>query len=178
MLWDKSGLSKSAKTRVTAVLALCVGLSGCFQPLYGPALLGGPTRSALDTIDVAPIPDRVGHFLRTSLQFEFGGGTLPTNPDYRLEVAATPSTRVAVVDRGSVNADSASVFLAVNFRLLKLADNTVVTEGRASATASYDRVSQRFTNLRVGRDAEERAAKVVSDQIRIRVAAALAALPH
>ena len=42
-------------------------------------------------------------------------------------------------------------------------------------TASYDRTSQRFANIRAARDAEIRDAKALADQIRTRIMAALAA---
>jgi LPS-assembly lipoprotein len=40
--------------------------------------------------------------------------------------------------------------------------------------ASYDRTSQRFANIRAARDAEIRDAKVLADQIKTRLAVALA----
>jgi LPS-assembly lipoprotein len=44
-----------------------------------------------------------------------------------------------------------------------------------TVAASYDRTSQRFTNLRAARDAEIRDAKSLSDQISTLIAAAIAA---
>jgi hypothetical protein len=50
-----------------------------------------------------------------------------------------------------------------------------IAKGQASVVASYDRTSQRFSNLRAARDAEIRDAKRLADEIRIRLAAAIAA---
>jgi len=44
-------------------------------------------------------------------------------------------------------------------------------EGRATVAASYDRTSQRFTNLRAARDASIRTRKSLSDQIKHSIAA-------
>ena len=49
-----------------------------------------------------------------------------------------------------------------------------ITKGTAMVVASYDRTSERYSNIRAARDAEIRDAKQLSDQIRLRLAAALA----
>ncbi len=49
-----------------------------------------------------------------------------------------------------------------------------MTTGKATATASYDRSAQRFATVRAARDADIRLAKVLSEQIRTRLSAALA----
>jgi len=58
---------------------------------------------------------------------------------------------------------------------LKTFDGTrTIASGKATASASYDRFTQRFTNVRAAREAEMRVAKLLSEQIRTRLAAALA----
>ena len=83
----------SAKARLqtarTALMTLMLGLplAGCFQPLYAPSVLGDHgAATQLSNIAVADIPDRMGHFLHAELQFQLGGGSIPTAPAYQLEV--------------------------------------------------------------------------------------------
>ncbi len=156
-------------------LALVLPVSACFQPLYGPALLGSAEGSSqLANIEVADIPDRMGHFLHAELQFQLGGGKITTAPLYRLEVKTRASTQVAIVNRNTDRADSASQLVFADY-VMYAKDGSIFTSGSVSAVASYDRSSQQFANLRASRNAEERNAKLLAEQIKIRVAAALAA---
>jgi LPS-assembly lipoprotein len=60
-----------------------------------------------------------------------------------------------------------------DYRLLPIAGGAPAASGVAFVTASYDRTSQRFANLRAARDAEIRSARSLADQIRTRLAADL-----
>jgi LPS-assembly lipoprotein len=160
--------------RMIALAGLCCALAGCLQPLYAPTAIGGPSNVALKDIEVTAIDGRFGHFLRTDLQFALGGGTLPKNPLYRLDVVATPQTRVAVVDRYLSTAENASLLVNATYTLVRLADGVSVINGNVSGSASFDRSNQRYATLRASQEAEERAATLIADQIRTRIAAGLA----
>ena len=138
--------------RAAAALAMCVGLSACFRPLYGPTASGEPLRASLaaieiDEVGVAPTFERFGHYLRSELAFDLNGSGVPAPKRYKLALAFTSTLTTPIVDTQS---------------------------GRATGTASYDRNPQRFASLRAGRDAEIRLAKVLADQIRTRLSIALA----
>ena len=62
----------------------------------------------------------------------------------------------------------------VTFRLVDQASGEEVFKGNAFADASFDRSNQRFANVRAERDAENRAAAVITADIRTRIAAFLA----
>jgi len=157
------------------LVGLVLPLGGCFQPLYGPSSLGGHgAATQLAEIDVAEIPDRMGHFLRAELQYQLTGGTLPTSPLYQLEVRTRTTSQVAIVDRATDRADSATQITNADY-VLRDRDGKIITYGTVPVTASYDRSSQQFANLRAARDTEERIAKQVAEQIRLRLAAAFAA---
>ena len=65
-----------------AALALAGLLTGCFQPLYGEAAHPGLVAD-LQAIEVAPIKDRIGHYLADNLTTDLNGtGQTPT-PKYR-----------------------------------------------------------------------------------------------
>ena len=64
--------------------------------------------------------------------------------------------------------------LNVRFTLTDLASGEVVHGGNAVARASFDRSEQIFANERARLDAQNRAARVVANSIRLRVAGFLA----
>jgi LPS-assembly lipoprotein len=159
---------------VALLAGLCAGLGGCLQPLYAPTALSGQSAVALRDIEVTAIDGRFGHFLRTELQFALGGGSLPKEPLYRLDIIATPQTRVAVVDRYLSTAESASLLVNASYSLVRLSDGEKVIKGSVSGSASFDRSNQRYATLRASQEAEERAATLIADLIRTRIAAGLA----
>ena len=59
-------MSWSRGLGAVAALALAGGLSGCFQPLYSEAAHPGLVAN-VRAIEVAPIQDRIGHYLADNL---------------------------------------------------------------------------------------------------------------
>jgi LPS-assembly lipoprotein len=59
------------------------------------------------------------------------------------------------------------------YKLIRLADNKVVLNGHTNGRAAYDKVESVFNDIRAKRDAEDRAARTVSEAIRTRIAAYL-----
>lgn len=158
--------------RAGTIMAPLLGLGGCFQPLYGS--LNGQLSEELQAVAVAPIPDRIGHYLGNELIFALNGTGSEVVPKYRLLVTVTQSVSAPVVDSFSSRASAATVSVQAAYRLVPAAGGAVITQGVATSLSSYDRSAQRFANLRAARDAEIRNAKTLADQIRLRVSAALA----
>jgi LPS-assembly lipoprotein len=158
--------------RCGLALALCVTLAGCLRPLYGaPAAGGTDVALALSSVEVDPIPDHIGHQLRNDLIFALTGGNPVPGTRYRLGVTVSRAINATVVDTATGRADAANVILRANYTLVEVAGGKPVTSGRAEAFVSYDRTAQRFASVRASRDAEIRGARVLSDQIRTRLAA-------
>lgn len=158
-------------------LALSLPLAGCIEPLYAPSGLGfdsSPLATELQAIAVDEIPQRLGHYVRNELIFGFNGtGSSPT-PRYRLMVNLRERVQTPILDTVTGRATSATVIVDADYRLVTLPGEKEVTKGVATGIASYDRFSNRFSNVRAARDAEIRDAKVIADSIRTRVATALA----
>lgn len=164
----------SFKPRITfASLAASLLLSGCLQPMYG-GIQGAALRSELSAIAIEPIPDRIGHYLANELIFSLNGTGSQVTPKYRLYIAIRETVQTPLIDTISGRATAGSVVVDADYRLLPAAGGTPVTEGVAFTVASYDRSSQRFANIRAARDAEIRDAKTLADQIKTRLAIALA----
>ena len=164
-----------ALARASAALLLGLALSGCIQPLYGSLGTNGDIAGELKTIAVNPISGRLGHYVGNELIFGLNGTGAHVTPKYHLAVTLIENVQTPLLDTVSGYPTAANVVVQADYQLLPAGGGEPVTKGRVSALASYDRTSQRFANLRAARDAEIRDAKTIADQIRTRIAAALAA---
>ena len=63
--------------------------------------------------------------------------------------------------------------LDASFTLLRAGDNVVLLEGESTSRAAYDKFEEIFANTRARIDAENRAARIVGDGIKTRIAAFL-----
>ena len=91
---------------------------------------------------------------------------------YRLDIALRESAQSTLVE---IDGDAKGLVFALNadFKLTRRSDNAVIMTGRAQSRAAYQKVESIFANIRARRDAEDRAAKMIADSIRTRVAAKL-----
>ena len=167
-----SSFDRGRTMRSTLASALALALSGCVHPLYGT----NGVATQLAQIEVAPIPDRVGHYLAEELKFETNGSGTAPPPKYRLNITTQETLGGLIINLHSLTSDAASLTLTANYSLVDIEGGKEVTKGTATANASYDRSQQRFANVRAARDAEIRAATVLADQIRTRVGLALLSL--
>ena len=166
-------MSWSRGLRVLAALALAGGLAGCFQPLYGEASHPGLVED-LRAIEVAPIKDRIGHYLADNLTTDLNGtGQTPT-PKYRLTVTVSTASSTPTVNALTNVATSATLTGEATYTLNKIDGGAQVLTGVANAFAAYDRSQQRYSDLRAERDAEIRLARALSSEISQRLASALA----
>jgi LPS-assembly lipoprotein len=168
-----SGQSNVIRLMVAAVLAAALG--GCmFQPMYAqtPLFGSGPSlRDALRDVEVASIQGRIGNELRNDLIYELTGGEgNQVHAPFRLTLVANVSSFSPVIDTESGRPVSEMVSFDVTYKLHDVVRDRVVLTEQALARVSIDRSQQRFANVRATRDAENRAAKVVAEQIRSRLA--------
>jgi LPS-assembly lipoprotein len=167
----------SRRTAMTALSFVLLGsvVSGCgFQPLYGSAAVTGSAGigDELAAIQIQEIPGRVGQVVRNELVFKTTGGGEAAQSIYRLEIALRESAQSTLVE---IDGESKGVVFALNanFKLIRKDDNSVLMTGQAQSRAAYQKVESIFANIRARRDAEDRAAKMIADSIRTRVAAHL-----
>ena len=85
----------------------------------------------------------------------------------------TQGVQTPLIDTVSGRASSATVVINANYRLVTSDTDLPLTRGTVFVFKSYDRTSERFANIRAARDAEIRDAKELSEQLRLRLAAAL-----
>lgn len=158
-----------------AVVLLAMTAGGCgFHPLYGDTASGQNLNEVMKSVDIPPFGGRVAQRIRNELLYlkTGGAGEGGVKTLYRLDIAMREELRNALVDAsGSVGGQI--VELDTEFRLVRLADNKVVFNGKATGRAAYDRFSSVYANMQAQQDAENRAAQTVAETIRVRVAAYL-----
>jgi len=167
--------------RLTAAMLAAGSAAGCFQPLYADrGVTGKPgLRDALSSIRVNQIdapngtPEaRLAVELRNQLLFDLTGGAGTNSPTHELTIGMTSQRSSVIVDLTSQRPDVENFGVDVVYVLKDLATGKVVVRSQAFARVSYDTPGsdQRFARIRGLRDAENRAAKVVADQIMSRLA--------
>jgi LPS-assembly lipoprotein len=170
-MWWRS----SALFAVLLVGLAALALSGCgFQPLYGGTTAGGQRLSeVMAGVDVVPIPGRVGQKLRNELIFTNTGGGRAGPSRYRLEIAIKESVTDQLVQ---ITGDATGQVyqLDATFKLVDSSSGKILYQGKAISRAPYNRFQEIFANVRARYDAENRAARTISESIRTQVAAHLA----
>jgi LPS-assembly lipoprotein len=167
--------------RLAVAMALAGLVAGCFQPLYGErSVTGGPAiREKLAAVEVLPINPvrgsnvaRLGLEVRNALLFSFNGegGALP--PSYTLDVVLVPNRTNVIVDITTSRPDIENFGIDAVYTLKEVATGKTVLTGSTFSRVSYDipGQAQRFARSRGLRDAEDRAAKVIADNISSRLA--------
>ena len=167
--------------RIAAVIALGALNAACFQPLYASRSVNGgtPLGTALAQVQVEHIdapngtPDaRIAVELQNALDFEMSGGGGLISPTHRLKVRMVVGRSSIITDitTGRVMAEITGI--DANFSLTELATGKAVMSGRTFARVSsdYPGQQQRFARVRARLDAENRAAKVIAEAVRTRVA--------
>jgi len=167
--------------RAFAALAIAALAGGCFQPLYGEhSPTGGPVlREQLSAVDVLQIDapkgsdeSRLAVEIRNALLFDMTGGEAAAPPIHRLKISMSSTRSSIIVDINTSRADIENYGINATYSLTEIATGKVVVTGTTFSRVSYDipGQQQRFARLRGLRDAESRAAKVIADNIRSRLA--------
>jgi len=146
-------------------------LAGCgFRPLYGEAAVGRTTTtSELASIEVAAISDRVGQNVRNHLIDHLTPKGKTPGTRYRLNVLLTPSQEGIALTRDEA-ATRINYQLRGKFVLVELSSGREILQGSARSIAVYNVVSADYATLTAEADAERRAAREISDEIKTRLA--------
>lgn len=169
--------------RFGATLAIAGLVAGCFQPLYASRSVTGDSVVAeqLRSVDVAPIKSTIGTSdgrmsaeLRNALIFDLTGGAAAGAPTHRLHVNFVGFQGLQViVDITTSRPDVEQAGANATYSLVEISTGKIVATGQAFARVSYDlpgNQAQRFAAARGRRDAESRAVKAISEDIRSRLA--------
>lgn len=168
--------------RVMLAMAIASAAAGCFQPLYGdrsPTVTGGNIATAMAGVDVQQIPAangspeaRLAVDIRDGLLFSLNGGTTPSVPTHQLRVRLVSQRLSVIVDVTTARPDNEIYGLNASYQLVELKTGKTVLTDETFSRVSYDipGQQQRFARARGLRDAETRAAQVIAENIRNRLA--------
>lgn len=187
-MWSRSeSIIGRLGLRWSVVALLALATAGCFQPMYGtgPVAGGGPSvREALAAIEIAQIeapkggPEaRMAVELQDALRFALQGGGGAAPPTHRLVVRMTLRTTPITVDVTSGRAEVEVTGIDATYQLMSMTTGKPVASGQtfSRVTSDVPGQQQRFARVRAQRDAEERAARVIADHIRLRLASIVVA---
>jgi LPS-assembly lipoprotein len=171
--------------RAFFALGLAGLVAGCFQPLYAehPLPVGAAGNPGivgqLRAVDVAAIDAPAGSRLarvsvnvRNELIYDLTGGGGGFSPTHRLDVKLVATQLQIIVDINTARPDVNNYGIDSTYTLTELATGRVVVKGQTFARVSYNipGQEQRFAGERGLRDAENRAAKEIAENIRTRLA--------
>jgi LPS-assembly lipoprotein len=116
---------------------------------------------------------RLGVEIRNALAFKLYGNATGMPPTHKLVLRFTTSRSSLMIDVATGLPSSENVGIDAQYNLIELASNKSVMTGTTFSRVSYDMPGsyQRFARSRAYRDAEDRAAQEIADNIQTRLAA-------
>jgi LPS-assembly lipoprotein len=173
----------SARIRIAArlmiVAALAALTAGCFQPMYAEHADGTPgLRDKLSGVELPPLhyPNasqeaRLGVEIRNALAFKLYGGPTGSAPTHHLDIKLQLSRSSLIINPTTGLPSSETVGIDTQYNLIDNATNKSVMTGTTFSRVTYDTPGlQRFARDRALRDAEDRAAQEIADNIQTRLA--------
>jgi LPS-assembly lipoprotein len=174
----------SAKSRIAirllAVAALAGLTAGCFQPMYAERSDGTPgLRDKLMGVEIPPVDKanasreaRIGVEIRNALAFKLYGQATGMPPTHKLVLKFSTSRSSLMLDPNTALPSSENYGIDAQYNLVDLATNKSVMTGSTFSRVSYDipGYMQRFARARAFRDAEDRAAQEIAENIQTRLA--------
>jgi LPS-assembly lipoprotein len=182
MWWSDAPRLIRFPARIAAAMVLAGLTAGCFQPLYGDHTIDGKgsgIRDKLSSVEVADIKtpqgtrlSRVSVGVRNELIYDLTGGGQPGSTTHRLTVRLISNSSQIVVDVNTARSDIQDYGIDATYTLTNIATGKTVVTGQTFARVTFNipGQEQRFAGQRGLRDAENRAAKVIADNIRSRLA--------
>lgn len=175
----------SARIRIAArwlaVAALAALTAGCFRPMYAEHTDGTPgLREKLMGVELPPIDKpnasreaRVGVEVRNALAFKLYGSATGMPPTHRLVIRFNSSKSSLIVDPNTGLPNSENYGIDCQYNLIEVVSGKSVMTGTTFSRVSYDMPGsyQRFSRNRAVRDAEDRAANEIAENINTRLAA-------
>ena len=166
--------------RLLAVVAFAALTAGCFQPMYAEHTDGTPgLREKLMGVEIPPVEKnnasreaRVQVEIRNALAFKLYGNATGMPPTHRLVIRFGSSRSSLMVSTDTGLPTSENYGIDAQYNLIEIATNKSVMTGTTFSRVSYDMPGsyQRFARSRAYRDAEDRAAQEIADNIQTRLA--------
>ena len=170
----------STAIRLVAVVVLGALTAGCFYPMYAEHTDGTPyLREKLMGVEIPPVDKpngsreaRIGVEIRNALAFKLYGNATGLPPTYRLVLRFATTRSSPMIDPNTALPTSENYGIDAQFNLVDIATNKSVMTGTTFSRVTYDMPGsyQRFSRSRAYRDAEDRAAQEIAENIGTRLA--------
>jgi LPS-assembly lipoprotein len=167
--------------RLLAVIALGGLTAGCFHPMYAEHADGSPDlREKLMGVELPPVDKpnasrdaRIGIEIRNALAFKLYGSATGLPPTHKLVLRFTTNRSSLIVDPKTGLPSSENYGIDAQYNLVEIVSNKSVLNGSTFSRVTYDMPGsyQRFSRSRAFRDAEDRAAQEIAENIQTRLAA-------
>ena len=155
--------------RAAVLAAAAISLAGCgFRPLYAVGTTPDGMSSYFGQVYVDPIPGRQGVHLRNQLLDAMTPDGTPTHAAYNLNVQLS-DTKEGLAIQENTQITRYNYTLTAKYELRDAVSNEVLDKGTARAIAAYNVVDSQFGTQAAERDAQERAAREVGEDIRLRI---------
>ena len=157
---------------------VCLSAAGCgFRPLYAERADDGADISVtteLAAIRIEAIPNRIGQEVYNMLRDRLNPNGRPDAPRYVLRVALEENSEILFISDDQT-ASRVDLTLKANYKLIEAGTDRVITDGASRSTASYDvlSVEYEYATVTSRNAARTRAARLICDEIRTRLALAL-----
>jgi LPS-assembly lipoprotein len=154
---------------VSAMAIAALTLGGCgFRPLYATESTPAGIAVYFNEIYVEEIAGRTGLVLRNQLMDAFTPGGTPKASAYRLEIVLEDK-REGLAIQENTDITRYNFTLTAKFSLRDATNSQVIHTGSSRAIAGYNVVNSQFATMTAQRDAEERAARELGEDIRLRL---------
>ena len=151
-------------------IAACLLLAACgFEPLYRENRNALNTEELLEFVDVSPIADHTGQLVRIELANRLTPTRPVPDPRYRLEVELSESRTDLAIQRDA-STTRANLTIRAGFRLLRIRDGKLLTDGTIRSVNSYDILLSDFATLAAESSARKRGAGDLAEGIVDRIA--------
>ncbi|HEY9078578.1 LPS assembly lipoprotein LptE [Magnetovibrio sp.] len=152
------------------MLVAGLALSACgYRPLYGQNTSAPAAQQHLESVNVKPIPDRVGQMMRTALTRRLSPRGAKSSHAYDVVITLDESVTTLAVERNAF-ATRANLTLSANYLLTRRADHATLTSGSVKSVASYNILASDFATKAAKDDSRNRAIQDVADTLRTRLA--------
>lgn len=160
-------------SRPSALVALLIAasmVSACgYRPLYGQNTSAPSAQRHLESINVKPIPDRIGQMMRTALMRGLSPRSKRSAHAYDISITLEESISTLAVERNAF-ATRANLTLTANYELTRRADHLNLATGSVKSVSSYNILASDFATKSAKDDSRKRAIEDVSNTLRTRLA--------
>lgn len=175
-----NGFGPRLAARLSLIAVLAALTAGCFHPMYAEHTDGSPAlRDKLMGVELLPIDKpnasrdaRIGVEIRNALAFKLYGGATGAPPTHQLRIRFSTTRSSLMLDPNTALPSNESYGIDASYQLIEVATGKTVLNANTFARTSYDIPGQfqRFARSRAYRDAEDRAAQQIADNINTRLA--------